>query len=373
MAQFWFLSIFFVFKFITNVWCQNDSTIYSFNPASIRLTRLSSLFDLMPKRQCTHSKAQLCFSEAYAIDFLKRSCLDFVAAEFSPLERDSSIQSEYTTEFQEPFIECLIKKTKNFTTLNENEIVFIPALEDEFYNIQYEESINQTFQTEHEKCLKKKVLTCFQRQNCFMKSHEKVIHEIFPFCRFETLENMDIKNISPPELVTKSRFETFDELSEQTIEYFPDLSTNLLPQKTIEIFQNLTYGHLEAIKVYLLCISELKKGFCNPAVSLDFYIQPSPKKTKIFSNIPEEFPFIPSETAKILSSLTYQDFVAVKSIVNIDSHYRWILCSPIVGISPPMKVSINQYIKPQKIERSKLEKCRDIVKKEEDFKSFICN
>uniref|UniRef100_A0AC35F4U3 Uncharacterized protein n=1 Tax=Panagrolaimus sp. PS1159 TaxID=55785 RepID=A0AC35F4U3_9BILA len=352
MAQFWFLLIFFVFILVTNVWCQNDSTTYSFNPASIRLTRLSSLFDLMPKRQCTHPKAQLCFSEAYATDFLKRSCLDFIAAEFSPLERDSSIQSEYTTEFQESFIE---------------------SLEDEFYNIQYEESINQTFQTEHEKCLKKKVLTCFQRQNCFMKSHEKVIHEIFPFCRFETLQEMDIKNISPPELVTKSRFETFDELSEQTIEYFPDLSTNSLPQKTIEIFQNLTYGHLEAIKVYLLCISELKKGFCNPTVSLDFYIQPSPKKSKIFSNIPEEFPFIPSETAKILSSLTYQDFVAVKDIVNIDSHYRWILCSPIVGISPPMKVSINQYIKPQNTDRSKLEKCRDIAKKEEDFKSFICN
>uniref|UniRef100_A0AC34FRP7 Uncharacterized protein n=1 Tax=Panagrolaimus sp. ES5 TaxID=591445 RepID=A0AC34FRP7_9BILA len=168
---------------------------------------------------------------------------------------------------------------------------------------------------------------------------------------------MNIENILPPNLIAKNKFEAFDELSSQKIDYFPDTnSTQLLSQKCIEVFQNLTYGHLEAIKVYLLSIIELKKGFCNPTVSLVFYIQQRPDKSKIFSNIPEEFPFISSETAAILSTLTYQDLIAVKNVINVDPHYRWIMCSPVVGIAPPMKVTINQFIKPQKTISPKMTK-----------------
>uniref|UniRef100_A0A914YC73 Uncharacterized protein n=1 Tax=Panagrolaimus superbus TaxID=310955 RepID=A0A914YC73_9BILA len=310
----------------------------------------------------------MCFSEGYQIDYLKRGCLNFVKGEYFPSEWIESITNEYTTEFHEGFIECLIQKTRNFTTSEENEISFIPALEDAFYGIQYEDSENQTFQSDHERCVKKKVLACFQRHNCFMISHDKVIHEILPLCRYETLIKMDIKNLQPPNPIIKNKFEAFDELSTQTIDYFPDSTSTLLTQKSIEVFQNLTYGHLEAIKVYLLSINELKKGFCNPTVSLVFYIQQRPDKSKIFSNIPEEFPFIPSETASILSTLTYQDLIAVKSVVNVDSHFRWIMCSPIVGISPPMKVIIFQYIKSQNNHPLKIQvsKNRNIILKKDE-------
>uniref|UniRef100_A0AC35FR01 Uncharacterized protein n=1 Tax=Panagrolaimus sp. PS1159 TaxID=55785 RepID=A0AC35FR01_9BILA len=261
--------------------------------------------------------------------------------------------------------------------------IIIPTLKDS-ENGKYEKfnDSESSVVLKHFKCIKNEIQECFFNLKCLMKSHDKIIDEILPFCRLEALEKLNITDFESMPIFNDSS--EIDELSSLKIGKISNLNEKTLPKKTIKIFQNLTYGHLEAIKISLIPWPKLKKDFCDPSSKFLSIKSPNQSKSeKILSQFFIRYPYITvsKEIKTILENITAEEFQAVKDVINVSAHFRWIICKSVIILSTPIKT----VTKVQKSECKKdetttkfepsltnLKICRKWVLQDEFNKSGIC-
>lgn len=174
---------------------------------------------------------------------------------------------------------------------------------------------------------------CFEKEKCYFINHSKVLYEILPKCRFEAMQHLNISNSAPVLQLPLTDLQQYDQISSQKIGSIVHLNYSKISQEAIDIFQNLTYDYLEAIKYIIFTSEDLKQNVCGSNLSPVKYSYDRFKNVPAFST--REYLNFPAKIQKILKSMNYAEFLAIQEITKFNSHFKWILCIPVIKIIDP--------------------------------------
>uniref|UniRef100_A0A914QUK8 Uncharacterized protein n=1 Tax=Panagrolaimus davidi TaxID=227884 RepID=A0A914QUK8_9BILA len=169
-------------------------------------------------------------------------------------------------------------------------------------------------------------------RKCTVQNQYNIFDKIINKCSDETFKKLNI-TFSPAKPVTTTYIDDLNELGAKKV---GPISDSAVSKENLEIFGNLTYDELDALKITATISPYLKQYICDPkddTTNFQFV------QMFIATSATVDAPQIPEKIKNLSKTFTQDTYDAVKAVLKVQPHFRWLICSSIFAISDSKEMS----------------------------------